>query len=262
MKQLLTIFGVLFSFLLNGQLYVKGGGTVLTVSSNCVLFVNDSLVLDQGATASIAGELSINGNLVNQGLITQQGSIQASGNFLQAGTFNALPSSEFRLTGTEQSISGINSIQLGSLRCEGDGLKTLNQTVRCERLEINNSRIFTQSDSLIVLETSQDAVSRNNGWVYSTLNGGLFRNLVQGQAVDFPVGTVINYRPLMINATTSNGLVGLRFADVSAAADGIPLTFISEGICRIDDRFHFRIYGNVGSINISAGSALKLVQTS
>jgi len=253
MKQLLLMCGVLFGSMLNGQLYVKGGGTVLTVSSNCLLFVDDSLVLEQGATASIGGEVSVNGHLVNQGLMNHQGTIQVSGNFDQQGSFNAQPSSEFRLTGTEQSISGINSIQLGNLRCDGDGLKTLNQTVRCERLEINNSKIFTQSDSLIVLETSQDAVSRNNGWVYSTLNGGLFRNLVQGQAVDFPVGTVINYRPLRINATTSNGLVGLRFADVSAAAEGIPLTFISAGICRVDDRFYFRVYGNVGSINITAG---------
>lgn len=252
MKQLLLMCGVLFGSLLNGQLYVKGGGTVLTVSSNCVLFVDDSLVVDQDATVSISGEVSLNGSLVNQGFINQQGTIQTSGNFLQAGTFTALPSSEFRLTGTEQIISGSNSIELGSLKCLGDGLKTLNQTVRCERLEINNSRIFTESDSLIVLQTSQDALTRSEGWVYSSLNGGLFRNLVQNQPVNFPIGSEFAYRPLQLNATAGNGLVGLRFADVSAGDEGIPLTFITPEICRIDDRFYFRIYGNVGSLDVSA----------
>jgi gliding motility-associated-like protein len=252
MKQFLTIIGVLFGFVLNGQLYVKGGGTVLTVSSNCVLFVDDLVVVEQDATVSLSGEISLNGSLVNQGLFNHQGTIQVSGNFIQDGELNAIPSSEFQLTGTEQFISGSNPIELGRLSCSGDGLKTLNQTVRCERLEINNSRIFTQSDSLIVLQGLPDAVSRNNGWVYSSLNGGLFRNLVQGEAADFPVGNESDYRPLQLNATAGNGLVGLRFADVSAGSDGIPLTFITPGICRIDDRFYFRIYGNVGSIDVSA----------
>lgn len=252
MKQLLTIIGVLFGFLLNGQLYVKGGGTVLTVSSNCVLFVDDSVVVEQGATLDANGDLSINGDLVNQGLINHQGIIEIGGNFLQDGIFNALPLSDFRLNGTEQFISGSNSIELGSLRVVNDGLKTLNKTVRCERLEINNSRIFTQSDSLIVLQTTSNAITRNNGWVYSSLNGGLFRNLVQGEAADFPVGNQSDYRPLQLNATVGNGLVGLRFADISAGNEGIPLTFITPGICRIDDRFYFRVYGNVGSLEVSA----------
>ena len=252
MKQLLLMCCVLFGDMLNGQLYVKGGGTVLTVSSNCLLFVDDSVVVDQDATVSISGEIFLNGSLVNQGLINHQGTIQTSGNFHQAGTFNALPSSEFRLTGNEQIISGSNPIVLGNLRCLGDGLKTLNQTVRCERLVINNSKIFTQSDSLIVLQGAQDAVSRNNGWVYSSLNGGLLRNLVQNQPADFPVGSASEYRPLRLSATSASGLVGLRFADVSAGNEGIPLTFITPGICRIDDLFYFRVYGNVGSIDVSA----------
>lgn len=252
MKQLLLMCGVLFGSMLNGQLYVKGGGTVLTVSSNCVLFVNDSLVVDQDATVSISGEVSLNGSLVNQGFINHQGIIQLSGNFHQDGNFDALPLSEFRLTGTEQTISGNNPITLGIFRCTGNGLKTLTQTVRCERLEINNSRIFTQSDSLIVLQTGQDAVTRSTGWVYSSLNGGLFRNLVQNQPVNFPVGSEFDFRPIQLSATAGNGLVGLRFADVSAGDEGIPLSFITPEICRIDDRFYFRVYGNVGIINVSA----------
>lgn len=252
MKQFLTIIGVLFGFMLNGQLYVKGGGTVLTVSSNCVLFVDDSVVVEQDANVFLSGEIASSGSLVNQGLFNHQGTIQVGGNFIQDGELNALPSSEFQLTGTEQFISGSNPIELGRLSCSVDGLKTLTQTVRCERLEINNSRIFTQSDSLIVLQSTSNALTRNNGWVYSSLNGGLFRNIVQGQPVDFPVGSELAYRPLQLNATAGNGLVGLRFADVSAGDEGIPLTLITPEICRIDDRFYFRIYGNVGGIDISA----------
>ncbi len=252
MKQVLLILGVLFGTLLNGQLFIKGGNTVLTVLDNCTFFINDSLVVEEGASLLNSGELNVNGHIKNQGIFSNSQTVDLSGNFIQNGTFSSLNNSDFLLSGANQEIAGSGFIELGNFSCTGDGLKTLSQTVSCSKLAINNSKINTQADSLIVLTDSPDAITRNSGWVFSDQNGGLFRNLFQGQLSIFPVGSATQYRPLKIGAPTSFGQIGLRFADVSAAIEGIPLVLVSPEICNVDDRFYFRIYGNIGELNIES----------
>lgn len=254
MKYALLIFGVLFGSLLNGQLFIKGGNTVLTVLGNCTFYVDDSLVVDNGASLLNSGELKVNGHIKNQGLFTNSQSVDLSGNFIQNGTHNSTSDSDFLLSGTGQEIMGSGIVEFGNFICSGDGEKTLSQTVSCSKLAINSSRINTQTDSLIVLADLPDAISRNSGWVYSEQNGGLFRNLSQGQLSDFPVGSATQYRPLKIGAPNSSGQIGLRFADVSAADEGIPLVLVSPEICKVDDRFYFRIYGNIGEISIESNT--------
>ena len=260
MKHVLLIFGVLFGSLLNGQLFIKGGNTVLTVLDNCTFFINDSLVVDEDATLLNSGDLLVSGHVQNQGLLSNVNSIDFTGNFIQNGTLTSSSNSDFLLSGTDQMISGTGIIQTGNFICSGDGLKTLSQTVSCSKLAINNSKINTQADSLIVLTDSIDAVTRNTGWVFSDQNGGLFRNLFQGQLSIFPVGSATQYRPLKIGAPTSFGQVGLRFADVSAASEGIPLVLVSPEICNVDDRFYFRIYGNIGELNIESSAETSFIE--
>lgn len=249
-KHILILCVVFLGSKLQGQLTLKGGAEWYVMEQG-LFFVSDSVHVEPQGVFSSNGTLVVNGHLKNEGTLLLNDTTSLSGNLIQNGAMTHGPNSVFRLAGADQDILGTGEVAFTELRADGDGLKTLFQSVSCSRLNLGDCRINTQGDSLLVLGELASDLSYGSGWVYSSLNGGLFRTINANEAFVFPVGSAERYRPLVLQSALESGLVGARFSESASSADGIPLFLVAPGICRVDSQFYFRLYGDLGSATVT-----------
>lgn len=224
-------FFLLFSFSSFSQFMVLNNG--LSVSNT-----NDSVI--------------IFGNMIHQ----NNGSIANSGNFYLTGdwTNNNTTGSVFtsgtngwmHLNGSTQNIGGSKSTHFNNLDLAGTGLKQLNAVnTEIEDTLALNDREFAAGDyTVLVMGTGTGVITRSNGFVSSTNDGGLSRNTLSTNTYFFPVGSGIGslFRPVDItpNSASAN-TYKVRFAPGDATDEGYDISLKAGGLGDMNPNFYHRI---------------------
>lgn len=195
----------------------------------------------------------IRGNVIHQ----NNGSIANSGNFYISGDWtNNNPSGSVFTTGTDgwlhlnggmQNINGSATTHFNNLELAGTGVKQLNgiNTEIEDTLALNNHEFASGDNTILVMGTGTGVITRSNGFVSSTNDGGLSRNTLSTNTYFFPVGSstgTLNFRPVDItpNSVSANTFK-VRMANVDASTEGFDLTLKDVELGEINPDFYHRI---------------------
>jgi gliding motility-associated-like protein len=211
-------------------------------------------VLNNGlAVMNTNDSVIINGNVVHQG----NGSITNNGDFYVSGDWtNNNPSGNIFTSGTNgwlhlnggiQNIGGNTTSHFNNLELEGTGIKQLNSvnTEIEDTLALNNHEFASGDNTILVMATGTGVVTRTNGFVSSTNDGGLSRNTQSTNTYFFPVGSSTGngiFRPVdIIPNSTSPNTFKVRMANVDATLEGFDLTLKGSDLADINPNFYHRI---------------------
>lgn len=195
----------------------------------------------------------IRGNVIHQ----NNGSIANSGNFYISGDWtNNNPSGSVFTAGTDgwlhlnggmQNINGSAITHFNNLELAGTGVKQLNgiSTEIEDTLALNNHEFASGDNTVLVMGTGTGVITRSNGFVSSTNDGGLSRNTLSTNTYFFPVGSSTgtpNFRPVEItpNSVSANTFK-VRMANVDASTEGFDLTLKDVELGEINPDFYHRI---------------------
>ncbi|MDP1744012.1 MAG: gliding motility-associated C-terminal domain-containing protein [Bacteroidota bacterium] len=211
-------------------------------------------VINNGLPVSNSNDsVIIRGNLIHQG----NGSIANSGSFYISGDWtNNNPSGTIFSTGTDgwlhlnggmQNIGGNTSTHFNNLNLAGTGVKQLNgvNTEIEDTLALNDREFASGDNTVLVMATGTGVVTRSNGFVSSTNDGGLSRNTLSTNTYSFPVGSSTGtsyFRPVDVtpNSVTANTFK-VRMANVNATSEGFDLAVKDVALGEINPNFYHRI---------------------
>ncbi|MCE9537693.1 MAG: gliding motility-associated C-terminal domain-containing protein [Bacteroidetes bacterium] len=211
-------------------------------------------VINNGLPVSNTNDsVIIMGNVTHQG----NGSIANSGSFYISGDWiNNNPSGAVFSTGTNgwlhlnggmQNIGGNTSTHFNNLNLVGTGVKQLNGVnTEIEDTLALNDREFASGDNIVlVMATGTDVITRSNGFVSSTNDGGLSRNTLSTNRYSFPVGSTTGtslFRPVDITPNSmSANTFKVRMANVNASNEGFDITTKDAELGEINPNYYHRI---------------------
>ena len=187
----------------------------------------------------------------NNGTISNAGSFYISGDWT-----NNNPSGSIFATGTGgwlhlnggmQNITGSAISHFNNLELTGTGVKQLNgvNTEIEDTLALNDHEFAAGDYTVLVMATNTGAITKTNGFVSSTNDGGLSRNTLSTNTYNFPVGSSVGsyfFRPVDVtpNSTAPNTFK-VRLAHVGATAEGYDLSLKDPGLGAINPNFYHRI---------------------
>lgn len=196
--------------------------------------------------------LSVRGDLINHanGFIYNTDTIDLIGDWQNDNAANAMDSTYsgiVRLTGSNQTIKGIYPTYFYSLSLENTGIKyALLDQYAYGKLLLNDRELNMNTATFYVKNPLLNAVSNTDGFVSSTNDGGLERNMNSIGTYIFPLGSSssgILYRPISI--TTKDNLFQVYKAGMTnndATSDGFDRDLKERFICTINPAFYHRIY--------------------
>lgn len=195
----------------------------------------------------------IRGNVTHQG----NGSIANSGSFYISGDWiNNNPSGTVFSTGTNgwlhlnggmQNIGGNTSTHFNNLDLTGTGVKQLNgvNTEIEDTLALNDREFASGDNTVLVMATGTGVITRSNGFVSSTNDGGLSRNTLSTNTYSFPVGSSTGtsyFRPVDVtpNSVSANTFK-VRMANVEATSEGFDIAVKDAALGEINPNYYHRI---------------------
>lgn len=200
-----------------------------------------------------------NDSVIIRGNITHQnnGSIANSGSFYITGdwtnnnptgaVFSIGTDGWLHLNGGMQNIGGNTSTHFNNLDLAGTGVKQLNgvNTEIEDTLALNDREFASGDNTVLVIATGTGVVTRSNGFVSSTNDGGLSRNTLSTNTYSFPVGSSTGtsyFRPVDVtpNSVTANTFK-VRMANVNATSEGFDLAVKDVALGEINPNFYHRI---------------------
>ena len=162
-----------------------------------------------------------------------------------------------RLEGATQTLDGTTFTLFNNLELKGTGIKQLTTVdTEIEDVLALNDREFAANDfTVFVTGTGTGLVTRTNvmtgGFVSSTNNGGLSRNMLAASVYVFPVGSttgITRYRPVDITPNSAAAhTFKVRMANVNATAEGFDLTVKDPLLCIINPDYYHRIFRTGGA---------------
>ncbi len=259
-----SLLGELSTLLFSGINYLSKKIINFCRPSNTLFFIFLSLlptfsfsqidVINNGLPVSNTNDsVIIRGNVTHQG----NGSIANSGSFYISGDWiNNNPSGNvfssgtggwLHLTGGMQNIGGITSTHFNNLNLTGTGVKQLNgvNTEIEDTLALNDREFASGNNTVLVIATGTGAITRSNGFVSSTNDGGLSRNTLSTNTYSFPVGSSTGtslFRPVDVtpNSVSANTFK-VRMANVNASNEGFDITIKDAELGEINPNFYHRI---------------------
>ncbi len=227
---------------------VFNNGALIAIKENATVIVKTGAVSNSAGTIDNAGTFIIEDYFSNDDLANgggDKGYYQVYGDWINNATFTA-DSSTVELAGANQLITGIAVTEFHQLTLTGSGIKT--QTINSEvnsLLELNDLELATDGNKMLVTNPDLNAVTRNNGFVSSTGNGRLSREMDVAADYLFPVGSsqgVARYRPVVITPS----VVGLntfevRMANVDATTESFDRNIRQNDICEINPNYYHLI---------------------
>ncbi|MDO9185898.1 MAG: gliding motility-associated C-terminal domain-containing protein [Bacteroidia bacterium] len=218
-----------FSF---SQIDVINNGLPVRNSNDSVIIMGNLTHQNNGSIAN-SGSFYISGDLINN---------NPSGTIFSNGTNGWL-----HLNGGMQNIGGNTSTHFNNLNLSGTGVKQLNgvNTEIEDTLALNDREFASGDNTVLVMATGTGVVTRSNGFVSSTNDGGLSRNTLSTSTYSFPVGSSAGtslFRPVDVtpNSVTANTFK-VRMANVNATAEGFDLAVKDVALGEINPNFYHRI---------------------
>ena len=254
MPKLLLFISCVLGISANAQEVCRIKGATVFVGPGLQVVMNGSLVNDSAAFLQNQGNLNITGDFTNEAQVNHSGTISLQGDWINNGSVSAQPSSFTQFIGGIQSIRGSASTTFGQLDLLGTGEKYLQRSTEANELLLNDHLLYTDSFSMKVLSTAENAIQRTSGYVFSERFGKLERIVISGQTYLFPVGRSATYFPVTILAGTNATQLGVRLADADASVEGLPRTQVDTFICRSNDQYYHLISGSLG-----AGSQVEFI---
>lgn len=211
-------------------------------------------VINNGLPVSNSNDsVIIRGNITHQnnGSIVNSGNFYISGDWINNNTsgtvFSTGTDGWLHLNGGMQNIGGNASTHFNNLYLAGTGVKQLNgvNTEIEDTLALNDREFATGDNTVLVMATGTGVVTRSNGFVSSTNDGGLSRNTLSTNTYSFPVGSSTGtsyFRPVDItpNSVTANTFK-VRMANVNATSEGFDLAVKDVALGDINPNFYHRI---------------------
>jgi gliding motility-associated-like protein len=211
-------------------------------------------VINNGLPVSNSNDsVIIRGNVTHQnnGSITNSGSFYISGDWTNnnpSGTvFSSGTDGWLHLNGGMQNIGGSRSTHFNNLNLAGTGVKQLNgvNTEIEDTLALNDREFASGDNTVLVMATGTNVITRSNGFVSSTNDGGLSRNTLSTNTYFFPVGSSVGtsyFRPVDVtpNSLTANTFK-VRMANVNATNEGFDLSVKDVSLGEINPNFYHRI---------------------
>lgn len=221
------------------QIVIKPGAQVI-VKSGAVS--NTAGVIDNGGTFIIEDYFRNNDTANGGGGST--GTYKVQGNWENNAVFIA-DSSTVELYGSNQLITGTSVTEFHKLVLSGTGIKTQTIDARVNSLlALNDRELATQGNKMYVVNPHPSAITRTSGFVSSTGNGRLSRDMNAAATYLFPVGAPggTRYRPIEIKTNnTLNNTFEVRMANVDASAEGYNRNTREPGICDINPHYYHLI---------------------
>ena len=224
------------------------------LSISQISVVNDGLpIIDKNL------DVIINGNLVHQnnGTISNTGDFYITGDFTNNNSTSTIFSSGqagwVHLNGATQIIGGNTITNFNNLDLIGSGIKQLGSVdTKIEDSLFLNDREFASGDKTVfVLSTDTGAITRTNGFISSTNDGGLSRNTLFASTYFFPVGSstgTLRFRPVDIRPTSATAnTYKVRMANVDATLENFDRTVKETTLGEINPNFYHRINRTNGS---------------
>jgi len=212
------------SFLNNGQ---------TIVNTNAIFVINGDLVHKNDGIIDNKGDFYIKGDCINN---------NPSSNIFTAGNNGWV-----HLDGATQIIGGTMFTHFNNIELTGTGIKQLsNVDTEIEDTLSLNDREFAASNNIVfVTSTGSGVVTRTDGFVSSTNDGGLSRNTLSTNTYFFPVGSsagTVRFRPVDItpNSVLPNTFK-VRMANVDATNEGFDRSLKEVNVSRINSYFYHRI---------------------
>ena len=215
--------------------------------------------LSNNASISITDKalLSVRGDIINRsnGFIYNTDTIDLIGNWQNDNAQHAMDSTYagiVRFTGADQRLEGLYETYFYHVSLENSGIKSASIDQRnYGKLLLNDRELAMNPYTFWVKNPSIDAVTNTTGFVSSTDDGGIQRNMNQTGSYLFPVGSNAGstlYRPIYIH--TKNNLfqqykIGLTPRD--ATLDAFDRDIKERFICTINPLYYHRLYKNTNT---------------
>jgi gliding motility-associated-like protein len=232
---------------LSAQLVVNNGA-LIAIKNGAQVIVKTGAVSNTAGTIDNAGTFIIEDYFRNNDTATGGGGATAlyrvGGNWENNAVFIA-DSSTVELYGSNQLITGTAVTEFHNLVLTGTGTKTQTIDARVNNLlALNDRELATQGNKMFVTNPHVSAITRTSGFVSSTGNGRLSRNMNMAATYLFPVGAPggLRYRPIEIRTNnTLNNTFEVRMANVDATSEGYNRNTREPGICDINPLYYHLI---------------------
>ena len=195
----------------------------------------------------------VDGNVTDtsKGLFDNTGSIYLTGDWTNnAGdsAFTTTPGGNVIMSGDTQNIQGSDVTGFYNLILANKGVKHLQHidAVVNDSLILNHLELSTDSQKLIVTNTSPGVITRTSGFVSSLDTGALVRYTASSSAYLFPVGSSIGiprYRPVDITPNNPMDTFFVRMANTNATNEFFDLNQRDPLISNINQFYYHRILG-------------------
>ncbi len=205
---------------------------LLIVNTDIIFVVNGQVIHEDNGSIANAGNFYITGDWIN--------------NNLSDSVFTTGTNGWVHLTGANQAISGTLT-HFNNLELSGTGTKQLNNTDAEieDTLSLNDREFATGDNTVFVIATGTGVVTRTDGFVSSTNDGGLSRNTLATNTYSFPVGSstgTTRFRP--VDITPNSPLAStfkVQMANTDAGTEGFNRTLKESSIGNINPYFYHRI---------------------
>jgi gliding motility-associated-like protein len=244
---LLTGLLLSVSGIVSAQLVVNNGALV-AIKSGAQVIVKTGAVNNSSGTIDNAGTFIIedyfeNNDLANGG--ADKGVYRVQGDWINNATFTA-DSGQVALYGGNQLITGTAVTEFHNLTLTGTGVKTQTIDARVNSfLELNDRELATDGNKMFVLNPFVNAVTRSTGFVSSTGNGRLVREINTADDYLFPVGSstgTARYRPITITPNNNDAnTFEVRMANVDATTESFDRSVRENDICEINPNYYHLI---------------------
>lgn len=209
---------------------------------------NDGTILTTHANPNNASYSNLDADAITQG----NGLFEIEGDWVNSAVFNG-DNGEVLLDGPNQLITGDSVSTFHDLTLSGTGTKTLDLDAEVtDTLALTDRRLHTDTNSMFVLNTSPNAITRtpglNNtvqGFVSSDSTGWLVRKMAQTSSYIFPVGDSVGtprFRPADLTPSSSNSQTfRARLKNSDPSPDGYDISNKAGGIGPVNPNFYWRI---------------------
>lgn len=240
------------------QFVVFNNGAAVTVTEGCIASILVGDLDNNAGSIDNLGRLTVDGDLTNDEVLTggggSSGIFNVSGDWENNDVFIA-DQSLVNLIGGNQSITGSSLSSFYNLNLLAAGIKSLELNAEITGdLELNNSELATQGNTLIVLNTASDAITATTGFISSTGNGRVSWNINSTDTYVFPLGSstgTLRVRPLAITPSISSAnTFAVRMANVNATIEGYDVNSIHPDLCTVNNQFYHLIDHISGSDSV------------
>ncbi len=222
------------------------------------------LVIKDGAELTVQKgvELTVDTDIENDSEILNDGTLFVAGNWdnkNQLGGFLKKSIGLIVLEGASQELTGMFPLFFPSIKLEGTKVKSLKQKTEIgSNLDLGDRELSIEGNKLILLNASENALNRKDGFISSSEQGFFYRKLGPAGNYLYPMGAIdkgqLLYRPIEINSSSNEeNTVGVSFLNKDPNTVYYYRDSKKENIREVNSKYYHVLNRTVGnsSLNIN-----------